>query len=884
MKQILEISILSLKRRKKEAVMILLGVVISAFFITCAVVLGTSFVNSSRQNNISIYGEQVLITQPINKNSKDTILSDSFWKKKGFVLSTGAVSPKQGDNEIAIGFMDSTAFSLSHLKISSGRLPIKEGEITIEENFATRAGLEENIEIGSTIKIKVHKISSLYEDANIEGTNIEETNIEEADLEGVNLVDTNSATSEYEEQSVDKSYTVVGFIKNNSSIRILDLQSTSNSLPGKIYLPLSALVSEQEAMSCDDIRESAFLYSNEKSVSIINTHLPQNLMYAPNYQAYASELDLGSVDVFRSRTKMLVNAIVAILLAATVLFVFTIFSVSIDTNKQKYALIRCIGSTRHQAFWLVVSEGVFLALCGVLVGSLAGISVSALIIVLFSHMIEGLNMFPISFCIQPASVLVAGSLVLIASLVAIMIPAIRAGRQSLVENIVIGGKKRRKKEMDKKAAERYSATYFIRRSLRGKVVRTIIYLGCFALCISMINILAFYVNMQISRQNSYRSSDFYLGSYGYGYQEGEFEYDKIETKEIDKSIIHALRQEKGVQSVVTEIFPVMYTYFSRSKYSDFYSGDQWMFQNEGDEIRYTPRVFTYDKKDLLELRTKVIEGSINETELREGKEIILCLPSYYTHPDYPYKFLAYGEYFYPLGATLHKNTTFHAGDTLTFITNPSNSKKSKKIHVKIGAIVNDKDTMNIIMFDGVQDKLEIPWYLQMCSVYMEKDTDLVAAESRFLNISNNYATTFHSGLEEAKRVKSEITFYCLAGGFAVALLSVIGFAIFLHATIMRFHNRVAELSLLRVTGMTARQCKRQSILEGALYGVIICVFSFIGMFITLNKVEPHRWQYYVSWPLILVCMAMSIILSIFILYLCVSKTLGKTRIIEKIRN
>lgn len=844
--------------KRRGSLKIIAGISLCSFLITVVGITGSSFMESKYENDKDIYGEQILITSFLDDNEQREIENNSFWKHYGFVTNTGAINPLVGNSEITVGYMDDNALSLSRINLTEGRMPMQKGEIAVETSLSRRLALGQDIEIGSQISLEIHPLHLLYP-----------------------MMDSS------DEETVTKSYTVVGIIEEY----IIDWHDAlrsynNNSDPtGPVYYPISVFMSRDDAAEVTASGTNCFLYSENKDMKAVRDNLPEDICYAVNNNVYARDLNNGSVDVTWDQTKLLTSVIVALLLFAMILFICSMFLVSVDSRRREFALLRTIGATKLQTIIFVLTEGAIIAVTASVIGTLFGFAASAGAVKLFKDIIMPTITFPIKLNIDLRIPLAAIALCLVSTLVSVLLPAIKASFTPPVENTSFGRhKKHGKKNAGNVGDDKLNSTFFIKNSLSGSKIRVMIYIMSLVVCIGIINLVSFYVNIMISNENTRKSSDFFLSSYGFSWSSFEIGDISADT-EIGSGLVDEISAVSEVFSVRTGIFAIVHTCIDNSMMSEYIRRSGCFDEPNPDRLSFHPEIRIYDNAGLNELKSKIIEGSINMDALQSGQEVILCLPSYWLRPDAYYK--GYKSYDYlnevrPDGAEHYENTTIKTGDLLILETNPGNPAISETLTVRVGAIVDTEYAMDIITVDGALDVLDIPYFIQGIRVYMEEGADLERAESTLQNIASDNKTTFFSYAANAEKIYNNITFYKYGGGILSVMLAFIGFAIYLYTTVIRFQSRRREMSMLRTIGMTSQQCMKIFNGEGLFYGLLTGIISLASVLAVAVCFEPYRWHYYLSVPLLAISVITGIAISVVIPYYCGRQSLKNTQIIYNI--
>ena len=121
---------------------------------------------------------------------------------------------------------------------------------------------------------------------------------------------------------------------------------------------------------------------------------------------------------------VLAFALVAVLVGAFV--IFNTFSITVAQRGQELALLRVVGAGRRHVFLAVVGEALVIGLVGTVLGLLAGLATAAGLSELFA--VLGLELPAVPISLSARTVLVAGAAGLLATVLAVIVPALRATR------------------------------------------------------------------------------------------------------------------------------------------------------------------------------------------------------------------------------------------------------------------------------------------------------------------------------------------------------------------------------------------------------------------------------------------------------------------------
>ena len=131
---------------------------------------------------------------------------------------------------------------------------------------------------------------------------------------------------------------------------------------------------------------------------------------------------LGFIDIFRY--VLLAFGGVALLVGSFI--IYNTFAITVAQRVRELALLRCLGATRRQALVSVLAEGLVIGTVASLIGTAAGVALGAGLIALFNAM--GLTIPEVPIALTPGTLLPSLIVGIGITLVAALVPALRAGR------------------------------------------------------------------------------------------------------------------------------------------------------------------------------------------------------------------------------------------------------------------------------------------------------------------------------------------------------------------------------------------------------------------------------------------------------------------------
>lgn len=315
-----------LKKERLKKIFTITAISLATFLMASVLLLVSGIITVNQNGGNNITGSYHALISGIEKEQYQKLSDDVRVDLCGFTASIGSV--KSGNDRLNISYSNNDALTLNGLSVSEGKMPEKENEILIEQEYLTRQKI--NAKIGDTIRLP-------------DPDNGEET-----------------------------SFLVTGYLKTGA-------KGTDRSL-------YAAMVSEEYFLEMDGwnhfspavmlrVNLDAKTDSGDVKNLISEIAADAGCKAAPSYnEAYLNLSQPSALMVLAAVAGLLVIVI------AGILVIYNIFYISIINSIKEYGQIRTIGMTAKQIQRLVLREGTLLMLPAIPVGLIAGIVVAYLLI------------------------------------------------------------------------------------------------------------------------------------------------------------------------------------------------------------------------------------------------------------------------------------------------------------------------------------------------------------------------------------------------------------------------------------------------------------------------------------------------------------------------
>ena len=315
-----------LKKERLKKIFTIIAIALATFLMSSVLLLVSGIITVNRNGGNNITGSYHALISGIEEEQYQKLSVDVRVDLCGVTASIGSV--RSGNDRLNISYSGDDALILNGLSVSGGKMPEKENEILIEQEFLTRQKI--NAEIGDTI---------LLPDPDSGG---------------------------------EKSFIITGYLKTGA-------KGTDRSL-------YAAIVSEEYFLEMDGwshfspavmLRVNSDAKKNSGDVKNLISEIAADAgcQSAPSYNEAYLKLSQPSALMVMAAIAGLV-----VIVIAGILVIYNIFYISIVNSIKEYGQLRTLGMTEKQIKRLVLREGTLLMLPAIPIGLIAGIAVAYILI------------------------------------------------------------------------------------------------------------------------------------------------------------------------------------------------------------------------------------------------------------------------------------------------------------------------------------------------------------------------------------------------------------------------------------------------------------------------------------------------------------------------
>ena len=315
-----------LKKERLKKIFTIIAISLATFLMASVLLLVSGIITVNQNGGNNITGSYHALISSIEKEQYQKLSDDVRVDLCGFTASIGSV--KSGNDRLNISYSNNDALTLNGLSVSEGKMPEKDNEILIEQEYLIRQKI--NAKIGDTIL----------------------------------LPDPNNGE--------EKSFIITGYLKTGA-------KGTDRSL-------YAAMVSEEYFLEMDGwnnfspavmLRVNLDAKTNSEDVKNLISEIAADAgcKATPSYNEAYLNLSQPSVLMVMAAVAGLV-----VIVIAGILVIYNIFYISIINSIKEYGQFRTIGMTAKQIQRLVLREGTLLMLPAIPIGLIAGIVVAYILI------------------------------------------------------------------------------------------------------------------------------------------------------------------------------------------------------------------------------------------------------------------------------------------------------------------------------------------------------------------------------------------------------------------------------------------------------------------------------------------------------------------------
>ena len=392
-----------LSKNKTRTIVTLIGIIVSMALFTAVIEGAYSGYQFLKNREIAVTGEWQVIMNNVNEEGLEEVKTNKQIEKYENVYTLGwaeVANENDGKPYLLVQSLGDTEHALFPINLVSGRMPEKEDEILLPENFIANA--KEKYQVGDTITLETGQRF------------IEKEQLSE---------NTPYQEKESLKNTTKHTFTIVGIMER------LPFEIEEFSCPGYTCIT------------------NGFHTDNQKL--FLTIHSPSKmqdfLMRQTISDSYVPHSDLlrfyGAFKASGERSVLIGLTTILVLLIAygSISLIYNSFSISISERIRQFGIMKSIGASNRQIRRMVLFEAFLLAIIGIILGVIVGcVGIGVTLAWVQNNFIVNIaNKVGIGLrlVISPLPILIAVLICLVTTIVAAYIPAYKAIHKSAIEAI-----------------------------------------------------------------------------------------------------------------------------------------------------------------------------------------------------------------------------------------------------------------------------------------------------------------------------------------------------------------------------------------------------------------------------------------------------------------
>lgn len=392
-----------LSKNKTRTIVTLIGIIVSMALFTAVIEGAYSGYQFLKNREIAVTGEWQVIMNNVNEEGLEEVKTNKQIEKYENVYTLGwaeVANENDGKPYLLVQSLGDTEHALFPINLVSGRMPEKEDEILLPENFIANA--KEKYQVGDTITLETGQRF------------IEKEQLSE---------NTPYQEKESLKNTTKHTFTIVGIMER------LPFEIEEFSCPGYTCIT------------------NGFHTDNQKLFLTIHSpsKMQEFLMRQTISDSYVPHSDLlrfyGTFKASGERSVLIGLTTVLVLLIAygSISLIYNSFSISISERIRQFGIMRSIGASNRQIRRMVLFEAFLLAMIGIVLGIIVGcVGIGVTLAWVQNNFIVNITNkvgLGLRLVISPLPILIAVLICLVTTIVAAYIPAYKAIHKSAIEAI-----------------------------------------------------------------------------------------------------------------------------------------------------------------------------------------------------------------------------------------------------------------------------------------------------------------------------------------------------------------------------------------------------------------------------------------------------------------
>lgn len=399
-----KLTLKNLKLNKKRTLVTIIGITLSTALMVGIGLLVSSFIESEKENAISINGPQHAIYTDLTISDINVLKKNVSIKKLSYYTPLGnAKFPSIFDNKKYLYISEANNDFLNDLELIEGRLPENSNELVINNELTTLT--EEKYQIGDTITLDI-------------GTRVADG--EELDIMHNYSIGTSWINNEvvYNPEKLNikttKTYKIVGIIKtvayenyNDAGSMVFSKSETANN----------------KSVALIEFKNPKKTFEYVKDISdnlgLNDVQINENLLYYYGATKY---------DNVNNTILPLVLIALSVISIGCIIVIYNSFAISTLERKKSFGLYASIGTTPKQIKKTVLFEAFIVGSIGIILGLIGGFLGIYTVIQIINYLVSDTINLKFKFIVEPLYIIIPLIFMVLVILISAYLPAKRSSK------------------------------------------------------------------------------------------------------------------------------------------------------------------------------------------------------------------------------------------------------------------------------------------------------------------------------------------------------------------------------------------------------------------------------------------------------------------------
>ncbi len=415
-----KLTLRQLKENKRRTLVTIIGVIISVAMITAVATLGYSFMDLLQRETIADEGEWHVLYNNVTKSQLEAIQQDEATKNVALFRDLGFAYLEDGQNHskpyLFVKEYDEQGFQQFPIELTKGRLPQATNEVVISEHIATNGKVQ--YQLGDLLTLDIGERVVNYGENGIQVHHSQNISLQMVDGESLETL----------QNTITKSYTVVGFIKRPTWEAAWAPGYTVLSFVDRNGIGVNDTVNASVVLK--KVKRSLFEHAEQlgQENNIESVSFNHNLL-----RFYG----ILKNDGFNTTLISLAAIIMAVIIVGSVSLIYNAFAISVSERSRHLGMLASVGATKRQKRNSVFFEGAVIGLISIPIGFFSGLIGIGVTFYFINSILQSATDVTedLVVIVTPMSILIACAVSILTIFISTYIPARRASKVAAIDAI-----------------------------------------------------------------------------------------------------------------------------------------------------------------------------------------------------------------------------------------------------------------------------------------------------------------------------------------------------------------------------------------------------------------------------------------------------------------